>query len=168
MIKSDILETFSVGEHVVYPQQGVGKIEKIEDKVVQGKKVKYYIIYIEVSEMTIMLPCHTAVNLGLRHIASKSQAVDIINNLSDIKVPTPADWKARYQMNMDFLKDGSLESVAKVVKTLYSRSKVKELPVQERKLYDNALRLLVDEICLSTGEEGNKIEEKIFIKLEGK
>jgi CarD family transcriptional regulator len=53
-----------------------------------------------------------------------------------------------------------------VVQALYHRSKIKELPVQERKLYDNALRLLIDEISFALKKDKKEIEMLVFSKLE--
>jgi len=39
-------------------------------------------------------------------------------------------------MNLDLLKKGSVSDIASIVRCLYHRSKVKELPIQERKLSD--------------------------------
>ena len=54
----------------------------------------------------------------------------------------------RYQMNLELLKQGSIRDIATVVRALYQRKKVKELPIMERKLYDSALQLLVDEVSI--------------------
>ena len=48
--------TFKVNQEVVYPLQGVGKITKIENRLFKGEQVPYYTIYLEVSDMTIMVP----------------------------------------------------------------------------------------------------------------
>ena len=80
--------------------------------------------------------------------------------------PVAVDWKARYQMNVDLIKEGSIFSIAKVVQGLYHRSKVKELPVQERKLYDNAIRLLIDECSYALNKDQKEIEKTIFSCLE--
>lgn len=56
--------------------------------------------------------------------------------------------------------------IASVVRSLYHRSKVKELPILERKLYDNALNLLQDEISFSLGRDKVDIAELIRSRLE--
>ena len=78
----------------------------------------------------------------------------------------PADWKMRYHMNLGLLKKGSVMDIAKVVHTLYHRSKVKELPILERKLFDSALKLMVDEVSFSLKKSKEEVEELIFSKLE--
>ena len=69
-------------------------------------------------------------------------------------------------MNLDLLKSGSVIDIATVVRTLYHRSKVKELPIQERKLFDNALKILVDEISFSLDKSKVDVEDLIFNSLE--
>jgi CarD family transcriptional regulator len=43
---------------------------------------------------------------------------------------------------------------------------VKELPVQQRKLYDNALNLLIDESSYALKKDPSEIKKLIFSKLE--
>ena len=80
--------------------------------------------------------------------------------------PVLADWKLRYQMNLDLLKKGSIIDIANVVRALYHRSRIKELPILERKLYDSALKLLIDEISFSLLKGKDEVEELIFSKLK--
>ena len=157
---------FSLGDHVVYPLQGVGLINKIEEKTLRGNTCMYYYIYLEISDMTVMVPVERALELGIRAIVDTEEATKAINTISNRLEQVPVDWKARYQMNVDLLRQGSISSIAKVVQILYHRSKIKELPVQERKLYDNALRILIDESALSLHKPRTELEALIFSKLE--
>jgi CarD family transcriptional regulator len=72
----------------------------------------------------------------------------------------------RYQMNLDLLKKGSIRDIACIVRSLYHRSKVKELPILERKLYDSALKLLEDEVSISLRKSKDEVESMIFARLE--
>jgi CarD family transcriptional regulator len=69
-------------------------------------------------------------------------------------------------MNLDLLKKGSVLDIASVVRSLYHRSKIKELPILERKLYDSALNILQDEISFSLGKTKEEIAELIRARLE--
>lgn len=157
---------FAVGEHVVYPLQGVGVIKRIEERTFRGAVTMYYVIYLDISDMTVMIPVEKSNEMGIRPIVEQKEAQAAIDSISSKYEPMPVDWKARYQMNVDLLKQGSIASIAKVVQALYHRSKIKELPVQERKLYDNALRLLIDETSFSLKKDKKEIEMLVFSKLE--
>ena len=157
---------YKLNQHLVYPLQGVGEITAIETRTFKGKEVLYYIIYLDISDMTIMVPTEKTEELGIRPIVSPEESIKALELLSVEYEPVVADWKMRYQMNLDLLKAGSVEDNATVVRTLYHRSKVKELPIQERKLYDSALKILSDELIYSLQKTKNEVEEMIFSKLE--
>lgn len=166
MDSSEKTNIFSLGEHVVYPLQGVGIIKKIEEKTLRGHTSLYYEIFLDISDMTVMVPVDKTDELGIRPIVQPKEALKAIEGISNKLEQVPVDWKARYQMNVDLLKQGSISSIAKVVQILYHRSKIKELPVQERKLYDSALRILIDESSLSLERPREVLEAMIFSKLE--
>ena len=159
-------KSFNVDQKVVYPSQGVGVIKSIEQKKFNNAKVPYYVIYIEASDMTIMTPVEKAAELGIRSTVSKDEAMKALDLIGQEFEPMPSDWKIRYQMNLDLLKKGSIKDIAKIVRSLYHRSKVKELPILEKKLYDSAQRLLEDELSISLRKSKNEVEAMIHERLE--
>ena len=165
-MNSEVQTQFQIGEHVVYPLQGVGVIKDIRERVVRDVPVLYYVIYIDMSDMTVSIPVEKVSESGVRAIVSKEDALAALESISSKYEPVSIDWKASYQMNVDLIKEGSIFSIAKVVQGLYHRSKIKELPVQERKLYDNALSLLIDECSYALGKDKKDIEKTIFTYLE--
>ena len=166
MAKKTSSTEFKKGQQIVYPLQGVGLIEKIEERPFKGEMVPYYVIYFEVSDMTIRIPVTSTKDQGIRAIVGKPDSEKALEIISSDYEPVPTDWKLRYQMNLDLLRKGEISDIATVVTKLYHRSKVKELPILERKLYDSALRLLVDEISFSLGKKKDEVEQLIFMKLE--
>jgi len=165
-IMSRAPKKFQVDQRVVYPSQGVGIIKSIEEKIFKDSQILYYVIYLEVSDMTIMVPVDKAVGLGIRPIVAKDEALKALDLISEDYDPIPSDWKLRYQMNMELLKKGSVIDIATIVRSLYHRSKIKELPILERKLYDSALKLLEDEVSCSLRKPKEEVENMIFTRLE--
>jgi CarD family transcriptional regulator len=159
-------KSFQVDQKVVYPSQGVGVIKSIVQKKFKDSKIPYYVIYLEVTDMTIMVPVDKAMGLGIRPTVSRDEAMKALESIKDDYDPIPSDWKMRYQMNLDLLKKGSIRDIASIVRSLYHRSKVKELPILERKLYDSALKLLEDEVSISLRKSKEEVESMIFSRLE--
>ena len=157
---------FKINQKVVYPSQGVGIVKEVFEKKFKDESVPYYKIYIEASDMVVMVPVANAENLGIRQIVSAKEAQEALNLLSDDFEPITSDWKLRYQMNLDLLKKGTVKDIATIVRCLYNRSKVKELPILERKLYDSAKKLLEDEIAFALGKTSKEVEAEIHTKLE--
>lgn len=157
---------FSAKEVVVYPGQGVGTITDITKKEIDGEVIDYYVIYLADSDMTVLVPITGIDNLGIRRIVTKTEAEAALKFLSEDFEPIPIDWKARYQMNMDLFKSGKILDTASVVRSLYQRSKTKELPIQERKLYDSAYRIFQDEIAAALKMTKTEVEASIHLHLE--
>ena len=156
---------YKVGEEIVYPMHGVGKIDTIEKKIVLGKKAEYYMITIINSGMKVMIPVVNADSIGIRKIISNSEVKKMVKVLTKGKVPFEEDWKLRYQNNIEKVKSGSIFEVAEVARDLYRRGCVKELSIMERKLYENAYQLIIHEIALvkkiDIEEAGNFVSEAL-------
>ncbi|WP_162510868.1 CarD family transcriptional regulator [Treponema endosymbiont of Eucomonympha sp.] len=157
---------FALGQRVVYPSQGVGKIFRIADRQFEGKTLTYYDIYFEEEDMNIMVPAERAEELGVRCIVPPDEAQQALDMMSEDCEPITSDWKLRYQTNYDLLRKGSVADVATIVRCLYHRSKVKELPLLERKLYESAKSVMSDEIGCALDIPPKEVEKMIHARLE--
>ena len=157
---------FSIGEKVVYPTHGVGDISDITEKLLNGESVQYYVITIPSLDMNILLPSDNAASLGLRRLSKKEDMKKAISSLSERKEVRGSDWKSRQQMQMNLLKTGTIGNVATVVNILYNRQKVRDLPIQERRLFETALTHLVDECSYVLGIDSESAKRTIFSHLE--
>ncbi len=158
--------TFALGQRVVYPSQGVGKILGIADRQFEGKTLTYYDIYFEEEDMNIMVPAERAEELGVRYIVPPDEAQLALDMMSEDCEPITSDWKLRYQTNYNLLRKGSVADVATIVRCLYHRSKVKELPLLERKLYESAKSIMADEIGCALDIPPKEVEKMIHARLE--
>ena len=166
MAKSKVKGAFKLHDRVVYPLQGVGQVIEIIDMEFKGEVMPYYVMYFAVSDMTVKVPVDKARGLGIRGIVPKKEAKAALELFTEAFEPIPTDWKMRYQMNLELLKQGSIRDIATVVRALYQRKKVKELPIMERKLYDSALQLLVDEVSFSMKLSRDEVRDLVYAKLE--
>ncbi|MGN0907795.1 MAG: CarD family transcriptional regulator [Bullifex sp.] len=157
---------FTVGQHVVYPQQGMGIIRSIDEKTHGDVRERYYSIYLKNADMNIMIPVNRAASIGIRNIVSAEEAMSAIDSIRGKAGSTQMDWKHRLQHSQELLNDGKISSIAKVVQTLYHRSKIKELPIQEKRIYEGALSLLIDEASLALSLDKEEISALILERLE--
>lgn len=58
---------FKIGDKVVYPHHGAGKVIKKEKKILLGEKREYLTIQILHNDMTVMVPCE---NTGVAGFAA--------------------------------------------------------------------------------------------------
>lgn len=132
---------------------GVGVISDITTKTVLSDIKKYYVVELLNTKMRVMVPVEKADAIGLRHIISKKEVKKVLELLKEDYVEQEEDWKIRYQNNLAKVKSGSIHSVAEVCRNLYKRARDRELSIMERKLYESAYSLIINEIALA-----NKIQ----------
>ncbi len=155
---------FQVGDLAVYPAHGVGEIQAIESRVVNGEKHDFYIMKVLENGMVIMIPVRNVESVGLRDIISKKDVPRVYDVMKSRKdgLPDNQTWNRRYREYMDKIKTGSLYDVAEVFRDLFLLKLTKDLSFGERKLYDTAQVLLVRE--LSTAK--NTDEDTIISEIE--
>ena len=158
------IRQFQVGDLAVYPAHGVGEIQAIESRVVNGEKHDFYIMKVLENGMVIMIPIRNVESVGLRDIISKKDVPRVYDVMKSRKdgLPDNQTWNRRYREYMDKIKTGSLYDVAEVFRDLSLLKLTKDLSFGERKLYDTAQVLLVRE--LSTAK--NTDEDTIISELD--
>lgn len=153
---------FSVGDKVVYPIHGAGIIEDIEKKEVLGETHEYYILKMPTNQMNVMVPVSQMKKLGVRAILSKEemdQVYEIFTQPDETKLPK--NWNRRYRYNMDRIKTGDIEEIAKVVLCLENLDHEKSLSTGERKMLNNAKQIIISEMILVYGKDEEELSEWI-------
>ncbi|MFZ2634435.1 MAG: CarD family transcriptional regulator [Desulfosalsimonadaceae bacterium] len=158
------MKVFNVGDLAVYPAHGVGRIESIESRTINGDKHDFYILKILENSMVIMIPTWNVASVGLRNIIDSTQVAEIYDVLRTKKddIFDNQTWNRRYKEYMDKLKTGSLYDVAEVFRDLYLLKLVKDLSFGERKLLDTARVLLLRELCTAKKAD----EETVWAEVE--
>ncbi len=136
---------YSIGDEVVYPQHGAGRITAIEQKVVLGRQRDYLTIHIEHSHMTVMVPVENADRAGLRKVCTSEVVDQVIEVLRSDATRMPSEWNHRYKHNLGKLKTGDIFEVADVIRNLAARRVVRELPIGEKQMLTKAKRILASE-----------------------
>ncbi len=157
------LVKFTPGDLAVYPAHGVGRIESIETREVDGDKQDFYIMDVFEKNMVIMIPIKNANSVCLRNVVGKDEIPKIYKILQ--KKPRAfvnnVTWSRRHRDYMDKIKTGSLYDVAEVYMEIFNLKFVKELSFGERKLFDMVQSLLINEICIVKNEERDAVKSEI-------
>jgi CarD family transcriptional regulator len=149
---------FQVGDKVVYPNQGVGIVEQISTRNLTGQPEIFYLLRLNSSSLRVMVPTSSVANVGLRRVAKSSQIGDILGYLQKGRCRTAQDWKGRFKENSEKMRNGSLQQVAEVLKTLIILNQAKPLSFREKKMLDRAWQLLVDEMAMARGQSREAAE----------
>ena len=162
---------FSPNQLVVYPAQGVGRVERIERQEIGGVGMELYIVRILSNSITLMVPVATAKNVGLRPLSDKEKAESVLSSLQDRTGFTGhigQNWNRRHREYSEKLKSGDLGDVSNVLKELILISGEKELSFGERRLQEQAMALVTIELaCIleKDAEEIKTLVESYFVDI---
>ncbi len=137
---------FQVGDNVVYPHHGAGKVVKKEDKNILGEVRQYLTIKILHNDMTVMVPCENAGKAGLRRVIDEETVQKVLAVLSDEVSEMPKNWNRRFKHNRDKIKTGDIYELAEVVRNLAIREQDKGLSTGEKQMYTRAKKILASEL----------------------
>lgn len=155
---------FSPDQLVVYPAQGVGRVERIERQEIGGVGMDLYIVRILGNNITLMIPVATAENVGLRPLSDKRKALSVLDSLRDRSTFSGhigQNWNRRYREYSEKLKSGDLADVCHVLKELILISGEKELSFGERRLQEQAMALVTIELACILAQEPEEVKSLI-------
>jgi len=146
---------YEVGDHVVYPHHGAGKVIKKEMKEVLGERREYLTIKILHNDMTVMVPTENAGKAGLRRVIGEETVKKVLAVLQDEVSEMPKNWNRRFKHNRDKIKTGDIYELAEVVRNLAIRESEKGLSTGEKQMFTRAKKILASELmyALEMGEE---------------
>jgi CarD family transcriptional regulator len=139
--------SFKVGELVVYPAHGVGKITNVEEQEIAGIKLELYIVDFEKEKLRLKVPTNRAEQKGMRHLADRSmieQAMKVIRGRARIKRTM---WSRRAQEYDAKINSGDMIAVSEVIRDLYRSDRQPEQSYSERQLFEQALARFARELA---------------------
>lgn len=153
---------FSVGDKAVFPAHGVGVIREIETVEMDGATYQLYVLKILDNGMTIKVPVNNATAIGMREIIPQDAVDKVYEVLRDRSSPADKQtWNRRYREYMSKIKTGDPLEVAAVLRDLALLKMEKQLSFGERKMYDQAHSLIVQELAVAKDVDEQVIKKEI-------
>jgi CarD family transcriptional regulator len=152
---------FEVGDNVVYPHHGAGKVIRKEEKDVLGERREYLTIKILHNEMTVMVPSENAALAGLRRVIDDETVKKVQAVLQDECSEMPKNWNRRFKHNRDKIKTGDIYELAEVVRNLAVRESQKGLSTGEKQMFTRAKLILASELMYALEMDEEEVEEHI-------
>jgi CarD family transcriptional regulator len=147
-----------VGDSVVYPHHGAGKVLKKEMRTMFGEEREYLTIKILHNDMTVMVPCCNAGKAGLRRIIDEEAVKKVMAVLQDDMSEMPKNWNRRFKHNRDKIKTGDIYELAEVVRNLAIREFDKGLSTGEKQMFTRAKKILASELMYALDKDEAEAE----------
>jgi CarD family transcriptional regulator len=155
------MNSFKVGDRILYPNQGLAVIEDICEQAYDGQRFMVYNVRILANNTLVMVPSGSCDEIGIRKLIPGRDVKDIFDRLKNGEVEVTMNWKGRYKEHVNLMRSGTILDMVSVLKSLYYLSLLKPLSFREKKMMEKARELLVAEIAVASAMTASQIERKI-------
>jgi len=156
--------TFKIGDRVVHPQYGVGKVVNLEEREFEsGVMRRYYEVSIPGS--TVWVPSDQP-GSGLRGLTVKSEIARCRKILGSHPLPLTEDARARQAELSARLKRGTISAHCEVVRDLYAYGEHKSLYGTVASFFRAAQDVLCQEWAVVEGVTPTEALHEVTILLE--
>ncbi len=149
---------FELGDHVVYPHHGAGKVLRKEEMEMLGERREYLTIKILHNDMTVRVPTENAALAGLRRVIDEETVKKVLDVLQDAVSEMPKNWNRRFKHNRDKIKTGDIYELAEVVRNLSLRESEKGLSTGEKQMFTRTKKILASELMYALDKDEDEAE----------
>jgi CarD family transcriptional regulator len=139
--------SFDVGDYVVYPKHGVGKVTEIQNTEIAGTSLDLYVLRFEKERMTLRVPVGKADSVGMRKLSSDKTMKDALETLKGKPKVKRTMWSRRAQEYEAKINSGDLTSIAEVTRDLFRADDQPEQSYSERQIFEAASSRLARELA---------------------
>ena len=88
---------FDVGDYVVYPKHGVGRVVELQKSEIAGMALELYVLRFEKERMTLRVPTNKAESVGMRKLSSDKTMREALATLKGKPKVKRTMWSRRAQ-----------------------------------------------------------------------
>jgi len=137
---------FLVGDTVVYPHHGAGRILEVTEQDFNGEIRRFYTIQILHNDMTVKVLVGSEERTGIRAVISECEVEEVLGVLRDDPTRMPMNWNRRIKHNREKIKTGDVLEIADVLRNLALRDAEKGLSTGEKQMYSKVRCILASEL----------------------
>ena len=137
---------FDVGDYVVYPKHGVGRVIELQEQEIAGMQLELYVLRFEKERMTLRVPVGKVEAIGMRKLSSDKTLREALDTLTDKPKVKRTMWSRRAQEYEAKINSGDLTSIAEVTRDLFRADDQPEQSYSERQIFEAASSRLAREL----------------------
>jgi len=153
---------FDVGDYVVYPKHGVGRVVELQKSEIAGMALELYVLRFEKERMTLRVPTNKAESVGMRKLSSDKTMREALATLKGKPKVKRTMWSRRAQEYEAKINSGDLVSIAEVVRDLFRADDQPEQSYSERQIFEAAASRLARELAAMEQLDEPKALEKLL------
>jgi CarD family transcriptional regulator len=163
---SEPAPSFSVGDHVVYPTHGVGRVTGVVNEEIAGHKLTLIVIEFEENRMVLRVPVAKARSAGLRKLSTRKAIDTALATLKGRARIKRTMWSRRAQEYEAKINSGDPVAIAEVVRDLHRNAGQPDQSFSERQIYEQAMDRLAAELAAIDGIDKPAAQAKLATVLK--
>ena len=157
---------FEIGDYVVYPKHGVGRVVEIQSQEIAGVALDLFVLRFEKERMTLRVPMNKVESVGMRKLSSQATMNEALTTLKGKPRIKRTMWSRRAQEYEAKINSGDLVSIAEVVRDLHRAEDQPEQSYSERQIYEAAIGRLARELAAMENIDEPAAQQKIELVLK--
>ena len=153
---------FDVGDYVVYPKHGVGRVVELQKQEIAGMQLELYVLRFEKEKMTLRVPTNKAESVGMRKLSSDKTMREAMETLKGKPKVKRTMWSRRAQEYEAKINSGDLVSIAEVTRDLFRADDQPEQSYSERQIFEAASSRLARELGAMEESDEKTAQAKIL------
>ena len=154
--------SFEVGDYVVYPKHGVGRVIELQKSEIAGMQLELYVLRFEKEKMTLRVPTNKAEGVGMRKLSSDKTLKEALQVLTTKPKVKRTMWSRRAQEYEAKINSGDLVSIAEVTRDLFRADDQPEQSYSERQIFEAASSRLARELAAMEESDEKTAQAKIL------
>jgi CarD family transcriptional regulator len=152
---------FSVGDKVVHPHRGPGRIIDVQRKRFLDKARQYYVLEVPSHNMTVHVPVRKAELQGIRPAMSRAKLERVLGILRSRPSQLPQDYKERQERVWEKMRTARPMPTAEVIRDLTWRGRHAHLTKKDTELLKRGQDFLAAEMALVSDTDISEAHERI-------
>ncbi|MDN3646912.1 CarD family transcriptional regulator [Pontixanthobacter aestiaquae] len=158
---------FDVGDYVVYPKHGVGRVTEIQNEEIAGMDLELYVLRFEKERMTLRVPTNKVEAIGMRKLSSDKTLKEAMETLKGKPKVKRTMWSRRAQEYEAKINSGEIVLIAEVTRDLFRPDDQPEQSYSERQIFEAASSRLARELAaMDKTDEPTALEKVLEILRE--
>ncbi|MBN1483976.1 MAG: hypothetical protein JXA37_04585 [Chloroflexia bacterium] len=157
---------FAVGDKVVHPRIGAGRITGTKEQELVAGFASYYVIEIPGKESTLYIPRNKIEELGVRPVMSPKKLEEVLAVLSSPAEQLYDDARERQKDVQERLSSGDPVQIAEVLRDLCWHRHKSSLTKKDEELVAQGNEFLAAEMALAVGTTVPEVQGRINEALE--
>jgi len=151
----------AIGQSIVHRRYGAGTVVGVREGNEDEEHKRYYIVDIPSKDLKLHLPEDSIKDLPLREIASSNKIKRALKMLAGAPDDLPSDYRKRRALVSELMSDGTVRSLARIIRDLCARQRIKSMSTLEATMLTDAKRQLAGEVALAEGIELTQAMQRI-------